>query len=117
MGAIMLIFGGRETQGLFVLTFEEASDAETPATSAWLFKTIDARDDPRFAVDLGDVRFMSSSDFGVLLAAKRRVDARGGKIVLFNVPPSILDMLRTMRIDRLFTFAPDLDAALAALAA
>jgi anti-sigma B factor antagonist len=114
----MLSYSGHEAGGVLVLTVEESEPGEeVMARREWLYKTIEGREDPLFVIDLGSIQYMQSSDIGVLITLKRRIDARKGKVVLVNVDPFIYDILRTMRIDKLFTIAPDLTAALKALSA
>ena len=81
----------------------------------WLYKTIEGREDPRFAIDLGAIKYMASSDIGMLITLKRRIDAKKGKVAIFCVDPFIYDVLKTMRIDKLFTIVDDFHAATAAL--
>jgi anti-anti-sigma regulatory factor len=53
----------------------------------------------------------------MLITLKRRIDARKGKVAIVNVDPFIYDVLRMMRIDKLFTISPDMPAACAAVSA
>lgn len=113
----MLSYSGHEAGGVLVFTVEEAATGEgVMAQREWLYKTIETREDPRFVIDLGAIQYMQSSDIGVLITLKRRIDSRKGKVVLTNVDPFIFDILRTMRIDKLFTFTSDMPAALTAVA-
>lgn len=112
----MLNYSGHEAQGVMVFTVEEnPSNEGVMAQREWLYKTIESREDPRFIVDLSAIQYMQSSDIGVLITLKRRVDARKGKVVLTNLDPFIFDILRTMRIDKIFTITPDMASALAAV--
>jgi anti-sigma B factor antagonist len=114
----MLSYSGHEANGVLVLTVEENPTGEgVMAQREWLYKTIEGRDDPRFVIDLGNIQYMQSADIGVLVTIKRRVDTHKGKIVLIKVDPFIMDILRTMRIDKLFPVAPDLNAAIKLMSA
>jgi anti-sigma B factor antagonist len=114
----MLSYSGHEADGVMVLTVEENPTGENSmAQREWLYKTIESREDPRFVIDLGSIQYMQSTDIGVLVTIKRRVDVRKGKIVLTHVDPFIADILRTMRIDKLFPMAADLSAAVKMLTA
>jgi anti-sigma B factor antagonist len=114
----MLSYSGHESSGVLILSAEEAGYNDVMTTQReWLYKTIESREDPRFVIDLGAINYMASSDIGLLITLKRRVDARKGKVVLVNVDPYIVDVLRTMRIDKLFAITPDMPAAVAALSA
>ena len=66
-------------------------------------------------IDLAAIQYMASSDIGLLLTLKRRIDTRKGKVAIVNVDPFILDVLRMMRIDKLFTISTNMPAAVAAV--
>ena len=112
----MLSYSSHESGGVLVFNAEKAADTDGhPSEREWLYKSIETRDDPRFAINLGEIEYMSSSEIGFLITLRRRIDARKGKVVLFGVDGFILDILRTMRLDKLFLIADDLDGALAKL--
>lgn len=101
--------------GVLVITLEPstaASDDRQASERQALYQEIQSRADPRFAVDLGGVDYMSSADFGFLITLRRRADVRKGKLVLFDVNPYVRDSLATMKLLPLFPIAEDLTAAL-----
>jgi anti-sigma B factor antagonist len=113
----MLNYCSHEADGVLVFTVEEADAEQQYNTSQreWLYKTIESREDPRFVIDLGALNYLASSDIGLLITVKRRIDARKGKVVIVNVDPFIMDVLKTMRIDKLFSFSDDMHSAVASL--
>ena len=112
----MLSYSGHEAEGVLIFTVEENPTGDGMMSQReWLYKTIESREDPRFIIDLGAIQYMQSSDIGVLITLKRRIDVRKGKVVLTNLDPFIYDILRQMRIDKLFTIVPDMSAAFKAL--
>ncbi len=112
----MLSYSSHEAGGVLVFTVEELKNEEYSTTQReWLYKTIESREDPRFVIDLGPLQYMASTDIGLLITLKRRIDSRKGKVVLANVDPFIHDVLKMMRIDKLFVILPDLPAAFKAL--
>ena len=114
----MLSYSGHEAGGMLIFTVEEAAaDDELSSQREWLYKTIESREDPKFAIDLGAIKYMASSDIGLLITLKRRIDAKKGVVAIFNVDPFIYDVLRTMRIDKLFTIVEDFKAAAIAVKA
>jgi anti-sigma B factor antagonist len=114
----MLRYSSHEAGDVLVFTVEEAGpDYYATTEREWLYKTIEAREDPRFVIDLGAVNYLASSDIGLLVTLKRRIDARKGKVVLVNVDPFIVDVLKTMRIDKLFPIDTSVPAAVASLSA
>ena len=112
----MLNFSSHEAYGILVLTVEDGSIGEnTLAQREWLYKTIESREDPRFVIDLGAVDYLASSDIGLLITLKRRIDTRKGKVALANVDPFIVDVFKTMRVDKLFAIADDVPKAVMAI--
>lgn len=108
----MLSYSGHEASGVMVLRAENSAEGEHQVSQReWLYKLIESRDDPRFAIDLGEIDYMSSSEIGFLITLKRRIDSRKGRVVLFGLDGFILDILRTMRLDKLFLIADDLNEA------
>jgi anti-sigma B factor antagonist len=80
-----------------------------------LYEVVQARPDPRVAVDLSAIDYLSSSGVAILVGLKRRIDQKNGKLVLCRVQPLVCDLLRVMRLNQYFTFADDEAAALALL--
>jgi anti-sigma B factor antagonist len=114
----MLSYSSHEAGGVLVFTAEKSAEGEGLSNQReWIYKTIETREDPRFAIDLGAIEYMSSSEIGFLITLRRRIDARQGKVVLFRLDSFIFDILRTMRLDKLFLIADDLSDALVKLSA
>jgi anti-sigma B factor antagonist len=110
----MLSYSAHEANGVLVFTVEEATAEEAyTAQREWLYKTIESRDDPRFIIDLSALNYLASSDIGLLITLKRRIDTRKGKVALVNVDSFIVDVLKTMRIDKLFSIHADMPSAVA----
>src|SRR5262249_57017787 len=80
-----------------------------------LYERGQSRSDPRLAVDLEKVDYLSSSGVAILVGLKRRVDSRSGKIVFYHVQPIVRDLLAVMKLDRFFLIADDEPQALASL--
>ena len=116
----MLTFDSYESGEILVLTVEESGYAMLEGRTGnreWLYNLVQARTDGRFAVDLSTVTFLSSTDFGILISLKRRIDSKGGRLALFGVNSFIMDTLQTMRLAGFFTIVPDFPAAQVSLRA
>jgi len=112
----MLSYRSHDMSGIWVLTAEKTAGEEAPPSQRdGIYRTIESSTPPRFAVDLGQIDYMSSAEIGFLIALKRRIDGRGGKFVLCQADPFILEVLRTMRLDTFFLIADDLTQAIAQL--
>ncbi len=80
----MLSWTTHEVGGTLVITLEPSpvgiDDRQAKERQA-LYEIIQSRPDPRFAVDLGGVDYVSSADIGFLITIRRRTDVRKGKLV------------------------------------
>jgi anti-anti-sigma factor len=63
-------------------------------------------------VDLGDSVYIDSSGLSWLLVRHKRLRAAGKKLILHNVPPMVMDVLKVMRLDQVFDLADDERSAL-----
>lgn len=116
----MLSFETTESGGALIVAFEDKEDSienRQAADRQALYMSIESQSDPRFAFDLGGVRYLTSSDIGFLITLRRRIAARKGKVILFSVDPYLVDVLHTMKLHSLFEFAENRREALARLSA
>jgi anti-sigma B factor antagonist len=115
----MLKFTTLELSGVLVIAFEASEDSAAydwqSTQREWLYKTIESHPDPRFALDLGEVDYLASSEIGFLVTIKRRIDRRQGRVVVFGARPYILDLFRTMNLVKILDIVDDLPAAMAKL--
>ena len=70
---------------------------------------------PRFAVDLAKVDYLSSSGVAILVGLKRRVETKGGQMVIYHLQPIVQDLLGIMKLDQFFTITNDEARAIASL--
>jgi len=97
----MLNFTTNEAGGVLIIAFEPTDEINYDWQSTqrdWLYKLIESREDPRFAVDLNGVNYLASSEIGFLVTIKRRIDRQKGKVVFFGISPYIHDIFRTMNL-------------------
>ena len=115
---VMSSFTTHDASDALVVQFESAAglnDFRNSALRDSLYELVQSRSDPRFAVDLEKVDYLSSSGVAILVGLKRRVDSRSGKIVFYHVQPIVRDLLAVMKLDRFFLIADDEPRALASL--
>ena len=109
-----------EDSGVVVLTFDDRERLNDCRSDAFLEQVIQAVEDrlePRVAVDLGSIEYLSSSGLAVLVALQQQVSSQGGALALFSVHPFVLDLLQAARLASVFQIAKDRTAAIAALKA
>jgi anti-sigma B factor antagonist len=114
----MSSFTTHDASDVLVVQFESAAglnDFRNSALRDSLYELVQSRSDPRFALDLAKVDYLSSSGVAILVGLKRRVESRSGKIVFYHVQPVVRDLLAVMKLDRFFTIADDQPHALASL--
>lgn len=69
------------------------------------------RKPPRIFVDLGGVTYMDSSGIAVLIETLQRVQAYGGKLALYSIPPRVRAVFEVARLDQVLQLYPDAAAA------
>ena len=90
----------------------------TSATTALrdaLYDLVQSRREPRVALDLLKIDYLSSSGVAILVGLKRRsrpATARSSSSMFIR---SSVDLLKVMKLDRYFPFADDEHAAIASL--
>jgi anti-sigma B factor antagonist len=115
---VMSTFSTRPESDSLVVTFETASslnDFRNNALRDSLYELVQNHDEPRFAVDLAKVDYLSSSGVAILVGLKRRVETKRGKIVLYHVQPIVRDLLAVMKLDRFFIITENEQQALDSL--
>ncbi len=69
----------------------------------------------RVAIDMSHVTFLASAGLGVLVSAHNAAKESKGKLAVYNIAPSLMDMLKLTHLDKLFTIKPDQASALKAV--
>ena len=60
----------------------------------------------RLVLDLGNVRFVTGSALGRLVALNRRVRAAGGRLMLSNLSPAVAEVLTVTHLDKVLEVCP-----------
>lgn len=88
-----------------------AAQREVPIITSEIGAFIDGMGDTGkgkcFVLDLSEVRLLSSMGIGMCVDLKNRADRAHMKAVLFGAVPSLLELLKLMRVDRLYAVAAD----------
>lgn len=114
----MCTFNTREESDALIIDFESAAGLNSFNNNTLrdsLYDLVQVREEPRVALDLLKVDYLSSSGVAILVGMKRRVETRKGRIVLYNVQPVVSDLLQVMKLDRYFLMVADEHSALASL--
>ena len=106
----MSTFTTRDDAGVLVVAFTDPSGLNdfrnTPLRDA-LFDLVQEREQPRVALDMHAVDYLSSSGVAILVGLKRKIETRSGSIVLFRLQSAVHDLLKVMKLDRYFVIAAD----------
>lgn len=108
----------REVGEVLVLALDDqmsVNDGQSDLYRKAIYDRVAARAEPRVAVDLGSIDFLSSSGVALLVGLRRRITGQGGDIALFGLHPHVVDLLRMMKIGPLFKIGDDEPAALGML--
>jgi anti-sigma B factor antagonist len=114
----MLNFTTNEVSGVLVIVFEPTDEKNYDWQSTqreWLYKLIETQEDARFAIDLGEVNYLASSEIGFLVTLKRRIDRRKGKVVFFGISTYLLEIFQTMNLHKVLEIVDSRSDALARL--
>jgi anti-anti-sigma factor len=66
----------------------------------------------RFVIDFSGVDFLSSALLGKLISLNTKAQARKGSVRLCNLPPGVVEIFHTSRLDRVFSINEDVAEAL-----
>jgi anti-anti-sigma factor len=88
------------------------NEDEIKALAAYLEDLIEAAGARKVALDFGPVEYLSSSFVGVLVAVHKKLEAAGGRLVLFGLRGQPEEVLHTMRLTQLLHVAGDEQEAL-----
>jgi anti-sigma B factor antagonist len=111
----MASFSTRAESDVVFITFESAAvlnDFRNNPLRDSLYELVQSQAQPRFAANLSNVDYLSSSGISILVGLKRRVEAHGGSIVLYDLQPVVSDLLAVTKLDRFFTIVADEQSAL-----
>jgi anti-anti-sigma factor len=72
-----------------------------------LYQLVDAQAQRKIVLDFTNVRFLSSTMLGVLIALHKKAAAIKGMVVLCGLKPDLYKVFKIMKLDKLLKFAPD----------
>ncbi len=58
-------------------------------------------------LDLADVPYVDSAGIGALVAMRTLIQGAGGKMVLLSAPRRVLEMMKRLHLEKVFTFSDD----------
>ena len=65
----------------------------------------------RLIIDLGGVAYMDSSGVGTLVELKRKLERKGGSVVLARPQPRVRSVFEITQLDKFFTITDSIDQA------
>jgi len=111
---IRLETGLKEIDGTKILDVTGEIDVYTAPQFKEAVNGIIAAGQKHLIIDMGDVTYMDSSGFGILLSATRRLRPQGGTINLVRCNTAIDRILRITRLNTVFATFDNVDDALKA---
>ena len=111
----MSYFTTRPEADVLVIAFDNPAalnDFRNSPVRDALYEALQGHPNSKFAVDLSKIDYLSSSGIAILVGMKRRVDARNGRMVVYELQPIVRDLLTIMKLDRFFTIADNEEGAL-----
>ena len=101
--------------GVTIVNFHKSAilDAETVDRIAReLYVLVDEQARRKIILDLCQVRFLSSTILGVLVALQKKSRAIKGKVVICGLRPDLSKVFEITKLDKLFEFADGEDEAM-----
>jgi anti-sigma B factor antagonist len=96
-----------------IVTPSLQDQAELAALGADLYRLVDEQDNRRLVVDFGQVKFISSQAIGILAQLHKKTAAlKGGLLILCNLSPTMLGLLKIVRLDKVIAITPTQEEAL-----
>ncbi len=117
-GAGSSMFSARSLDKVTVITFEksEVLDAyEIEQLGDGIYHYVKTIETPRVVVDLGNVKHLSSSAIGMLIALRTVVHKKSGSICIANVSGNLLEIFKLTNLDKIIEFHTSTEAAVASL--
>jgi anti-anti-sigma factor len=84
------------------ITVAELGETNVHAVAAELSRLVGGRACPRLRLDLGQVRYLTSTALGRSVALHKRVRAAGGELVLVNVTDPVYEIIQLTRLHEVF---------------
>ncbi|MBI1390971.1 MAG: anti-sigma factor antagonist [bacterium] len=94
-----------------ILHFSEEEQLRSPESLQSYFSELVEENRVRIIIDLENVSYVSSAVLGVLITLCKDFKDRGGAVKLLNAQPTVSNVLRMTRLDRLFEMYNDLSTA------
>ena len=101
---------------LFVLQSNQKPDLLHTLDASSIDPTFNAAlvgNPPRVVIDLTEVDAVTTPAISMFLAASRKTEKAGGKVIFTGVRGLIADILHRCRLDAILTIATSMDAAIA----
>ena len=109
----LIVSAKKNQQGVLLLEVAGEIDFEAAATlRTETFQLVHDHAPRRLVLNLKGVRYMGSAGLGVLVELRRKFTSDDG-LVLTNLQPEVLNMVRIMKLASILTVLADDDAALA----
>lgn len=70
-----------------------------------LLDAIASRPQARWVLDLANLGYMGSSALGLMVNLRQRIKDLGGKLILCNINPPLMRIMRTCCLERLFAIS------------
>jgi anti-anti-sigma factor len=87
---------------LATVTTPELGEPNVHAVAAELSRLVGGRARPRLRLDLGQLRYLTSTALGQLVALHKRARAAGGELVLVNVTDPVYEIIQLTRLHEVF---------------
>jgi anti-anti-sigma factor len=99
-----------ENDGIIIVVLNDSSslnEGQAIGLRQSLYNSLASTENPRVAINLSAIDYISSTGIALLIGTKRRVEAAHGKLVLFGLHPDVHDLFVVMKLVNLFDLVDD----------
>ncbi|MBX2859680.1 MAG: STAS domain-containing protein [Vampirovibrio sp.] len=106
------MISSRAVDGVVVLDLPNAIESEELQGQV---QQLLSDDQKAIAMNLANISFVESSGLGALVAAYKLCDAKGAKVVFFNMQPYVQNLVELTKLNKVLTILGDESAAVGSL--
>ncbi|MDX9753635.1 MAG: STAS domain-containing protein [bacterium] len=95
-----------------IFSFEDDDQIRDPEFMRMAVDALQKENRINILFDFSNIHYISSSVLGFLITAYRELEARGGRLKLVNVQPSVANVLEITRLNRVLEMFNDKETAI-----
>lgn len=114
----MIPYSTREESGVLIISINDPdgfSGLRDLSRRDAIYSVVPDQDQPLVLLNMDKADYLSSFGVSTLIGLKRRIEQRGGKLVLCSVHPVVRELLTIMNLEQIFSIMDNESIALSSL--